>query len=740
MKFTCDQCSTRYSISDEKVDGKVLKIRCKVCEFTMVVRGSDSRTGGSVSAVTAAASSIMEPIYEIEWYAAPDGQQVGPVPLERIRAMIRSGILTAESVVWNENLSDWTPAAEIDELKAMFASKQKAPPPLPPKLQKADVASPVSLTPTEPSVAPAGRMVSPDATIPNQQSERGDATTALSVDSPQSAVGPVTDRATLQYSSPDHSEPGLPSSESLVPAADALYVPAATLDLPESDDEPSAPSDTFASLSSESSSGATSGQASLVSQADGPEDVGDSTELMSLVGLTDGGGHSGTQEAVPEYGGAALKDQSTRKIERPESDREGSVAPLAADPVKQADGIESDSVSALSIHGLPAIDDVSDAPVAVDQVEAMPDDVPTLNISSQSNAINISSEPLPTFPTQPSSVATERRAGPKVGKSSSSVSPGLVVAACLIGTTAMICAVIYFSAYRDKVERKRGVVVQTQVDASTRVASAQIVDAGLSAPSVKPMVLPRGAGQDETDSKQRLKTEADKPVVKLKPSEVDRRKSIEGKSTAKAAKPDRKKSDKDRPRGVRKGATKTRSSKAKASRTQEKARPSESKKNAVASSPKSKSSSKEQISSKQKKKAEPRTRRNFMLAGGPSSSIPDPTLKTQKQAANPGRQTNGLSQGVVNGVASRYVGAMQGCYNRHLKKDPTFNPGRLMLRFQIRPTGLTANVRVLGKGGSSLSSGILSKCLKRLVKRWRFPTFQGAPFDTHFPLVFQRQF
>src|SRR5215468_4954959 len=38
MKFQCERCKTRYSIADEKVRGKILKIRCKTCEAVITVR------------------------------------------------------------------------------------------------------------------------------------------------------------------------------------------------------------------------------------------------------------------------------------------------------------------------------------------------------------------------------------------------------------------------------------------------------------------------------------------------------------------------------------------------------------------------------------------------------------------------------------------------------------------------------------------------------------------------------
>jgi len=38
VKFLCDRCKTRYSIGDERVRGKILKIRCKNCANVITVR------------------------------------------------------------------------------------------------------------------------------------------------------------------------------------------------------------------------------------------------------------------------------------------------------------------------------------------------------------------------------------------------------------------------------------------------------------------------------------------------------------------------------------------------------------------------------------------------------------------------------------------------------------------------------------------------------------------------------
>ncbi|MET0403105.1 MAG: zinc-ribbon domain-containing protein, partial [Cystobacter sp.] len=35
LNFSCNQCQRRYSIADEKVRGKTVKIRCKNCQYVI---------------------------------------------------------------------------------------------------------------------------------------------------------------------------------------------------------------------------------------------------------------------------------------------------------------------------------------------------------------------------------------------------------------------------------------------------------------------------------------------------------------------------------------------------------------------------------------------------------------------------------------------------------------------------------------------------------------------------------
>ena len=104
MKFLCDRCKTRYSIGDDRVRGKILKIRCKNCANVITVRegmtaddvGASDRNrpttaaplndqapanNGALASAFANQLSKPPPALEEEWYVSIDGEQSGPYML-----------------------------------------------------------------------------------------------------------------------------------------------------------------------------------------------------------------------------------------------------------------------------------------------------------------------------------------------------------------------------------------------------------------------------------------------------------------------------------------------------------------------------------------------------------------------------------------------------------------------------------------------------------------------------------
>ncbi|MGB0646338.1 MAG: GYF domain-containing protein [Bradymonadia bacterium] len=128
MKFSCEQCGTRYSIADQKVEGKRLRIRCKVCSFIMDVRGTKrNQPAFDAPPVAEAPVAPLAPPSQtdLEWYVANDGTPVGPISFEQLADDIKSRRVSRDVLVWNETFTDWKSAADVAELARLI------PPPLP---------------------------------------------------------------------------------------------------------------------------------------------------------------------------------------------------------------------------------------------------------------------------------------------------------------------------------------------------------------------------------------------------------------------------------------------------------------------------------------------------------------------------------------------------------------------------------------------------------------------------------
>jgi len=132
MKIVCDACQAKYSISDDKVQGKVFKIRCKKCSNIIVVRGG----AGAAEAVAAPAQEKATRVYdygyeggdqapagdESVWHVVINQDQVGPMTAAEVQQRFSSGEIDAETYAWREGFADWLPLAQVDAFAAFVAS------------------------------------------------------------------------------------------------------------------------------------------------------------------------------------------------------------------------------------------------------------------------------------------------------------------------------------------------------------------------------------------------------------------------------------------------------------------------------------------------------------------------------------------------------------------------------------------------------------------------------------------
>jgi predicted Zn finger-like uncharacterized protein len=134
MKIVCDACSAKYSIADEKVRGKVFKIRCKKCSNIIVVRGSVSEAAeASAPQYNQKETKVLgygsgggydgqkppEATDSAVWHLVIDQEQVGPMTVEEVRERFQRGEVDSEGYVWREGFGDWERLADVEQFASL---------------------------------------------------------------------------------------------------------------------------------------------------------------------------------------------------------------------------------------------------------------------------------------------------------------------------------------------------------------------------------------------------------------------------------------------------------------------------------------------------------------------------------------------------------------------------------------------------------------------------------------------
>lgn len=93
-----------------------------------------------------------------------------------------------------------------------------------------------------------------------------------------------------------------------------------------------------------------------------------------------------------------------------------------------------------------------------------------------------------------------------------------------------------------------------------------------------------------------------------------------------------------------------------------------------------------------------------------------------------------LSQQQVVATIGRNKSVLKACYERAMKKNTALRRQsvRLTLAFTINPTGVPSQISVRPN-----YDGVMLDCMRKAIKRWRFPSFSGRPVDVESPVVLQ---
>ncbi len=139
MKFVCDRCQTRYSIADEKVRQRILRIRCKTCGNVITVQAGAVVTGaqdsptrqepraGSPSASRPSSGLSLPPTRPHEWFVAVDGVEQGPLSCTAAAKYIVS-LKPEQSVhVWKEGMDGWKRPKDVAIIAQEISALRLAP-------------------------------------------------------------------------------------------------------------------------------------------------------------------------------------------------------------------------------------------------------------------------------------------------------------------------------------------------------------------------------------------------------------------------------------------------------------------------------------------------------------------------------------------------------------------------------------------------------------------------------------
>jgi predicted Zn finger-like uncharacterized protein len=210
MKFQCDRCKTRYSIADERVRGKILKIRCKNCEAVITVRegmgGGEAKQPARPAAVKAPSRPVAKsptidskPVLrgafekamdsssrppsgfedgdstmisdgpppqqlEEEWYVSLDGEQFGPFSLRQAKDWVAARPTGEELYCWSEGFDDWLPIEKVGHFRRSRSSPLAHPVARAPLPRPSPVAPPLPMAAAPP--LPSGGFVPTTETTP----------------------------------------------------------------------------------------------------------------------------------------------------------------------------------------------------------------------------------------------------------------------------------------------------------------------------------------------------------------------------------------------------------------------------------------------------------------------------------------------------------------------------------------------------------------------------------------------
>jgi hypothetical protein len=121
------------------------------------------------------------------------------------------------------------------------------------------------------------------------------------------------------------------------------------------------------------------------------------------------------------------------------------------------------------------------------------------------------------------------------------------------------------------------------------------------------------------------------------------------------------------------------------------------------------------------------------IAGGSTGNAGSERRVTATVKSEPPAVDGDLDPGIVAREVRARMGAIKGCYERALKRNPKLS-GKLSVHWTITLAGTVQHVEV---ESDTMGDPEVASCIKALVARWRFPSPRGGAVEVTFPFIFQ---
>jgi predicted Zn finger-like uncharacterized protein len=126
MKVSCQSCGAKYTIADDKVRGRKVKIRCKSCGSPIVVDGQSEAPPPVAEAQAETSANVPSPPTADAWTVNLSDTDQRTMSTQEIVEGWKSGLVTTDAFVWKDGMGDWTAVLEHPDLKPLLAAAPAA--------------------------------------------------------------------------------------------------------------------------------------------------------------------------------------------------------------------------------------------------------------------------------------------------------------------------------------------------------------------------------------------------------------------------------------------------------------------------------------------------------------------------------------------------------------------------------------------------------------------------------------